>query len=360
MPVTNYHTLNGRIRGETTNGVRTNYLSDALGSVTATASATSQIQNQYRNRPFGARQSKSGNAADPRFQWNGTRGYLGSDRSNSSHYVRARTYDRVAGRWTTVDPAWPIESRYGYVTANPATATDPSGLQGIGELRAIENLRQNPVHRARCEKQCLREVYWALSNPKDPYYLTCIRCCHDKLVFDFLRKSARSRYQLPDCAKVYRCRRHLSGPPGSAGILHSFNWVDRNCNGQWDAGEFMGWGGPPDYQKPPEMKHLPLGKCEMIEDVNRLYMHDIDCMELDCDPNCILLFLDTFFGPGRCWDPTARKAAVQSREIAASGGYCGLDLSRNCWAFKTALEKECGCKEVGPWNPLRPKGKRPW
>ena len=31
-----YHTVNGRILGETAAGVRTDYLTDALGSVTAT------------------------------------------------------------------------------------------------------------------------------------------------------------------------------------------------------------------------------------------------------------------------------------------------------------------------------------
>ena len=36
MPVTNYHTVNGEIIGETTSGVRTDYLVDALGSVTGT------------------------------------------------------------------------------------------------------------------------------------------------------------------------------------------------------------------------------------------------------------------------------------------------------------------------------------
>ncbi len=35
MAVTRYYTVNGRISGESTGGVRTNYLPDALGSVTA-------------------------------------------------------------------------------------------------------------------------------------------------------------------------------------------------------------------------------------------------------------------------------------------------------------------------------------
>ena len=34
MAVTNYYSVNGQIIGEATNGVRTDYLMDALGSVT--------------------------------------------------------------------------------------------------------------------------------------------------------------------------------------------------------------------------------------------------------------------------------------------------------------------------------------
>ncbi len=34
-----YHTVNGELRGETTSGVRTGYLTDVLGSVTATVNA---------------------------------------------------------------------------------------------------------------------------------------------------------------------------------------------------------------------------------------------------------------------------------------------------------------------------------
>jgi YD repeat-containing protein len=39
MGVTNYDTINGRIVGENTNGVQTDYMRDALGSVTGTTVA---------------------------------------------------------------------------------------------------------------------------------------------------------------------------------------------------------------------------------------------------------------------------------------------------------------------------------
>jgi hypothetical protein len=53
MAVTNYHTVNGRILGETTGGIRTDYLTDALGSVTATVNPSGQVVNRYTYKPYG-------------------------------------------------------------------------------------------------------------------------------------------------------------------------------------------------------------------------------------------------------------------------------------------------------------------
>ena len=47
MAVTNYHTVNGRIIGETTSGTRTDYLTDALGSVTATVNQSAVFYALY-------------------------------------------------------------------------------------------------------------------------------------------------------------------------------------------------------------------------------------------------------------------------------------------------------------------------
>jgi hypothetical protein len=54
MPVTEYHTVNGRIIGETTGGVQTDYIRDALGSVTATADSSANVVNTYVYKPYGA------------------------------------------------------------------------------------------------------------------------------------------------------------------------------------------------------------------------------------------------------------------------------------------------------------------
>ena len=75
MAVTNYYSINGQIIGEATNGVRTDYLMDALGSVTGTVNSACQVVNTYRYKPYGALLSKTGTGADPAFGWVGTQGY---------------------------------------------------------------------------------------------------------------------------------------------------------------------------------------------------------------------------------------------------------------------------------------------
>lgn len=48
MAVTNYYTVDGEILGQESAGNRTDFLADALGSVTGTVDNTSGLQNTYR------------------------------------------------------------------------------------------------------------------------------------------------------------------------------------------------------------------------------------------------------------------------------------------------------------------------
>lgn len=80
MGVTNYHTINGRIVGETKDGVRRHYVHDAVGSVVATLDSNGTIENTYRYKPFGALLAKTGTAPDPRIGWHGTRSVAGAPR----------------------------------------------------------------------------------------------------------------------------------------------------------------------------------------------------------------------------------------------------------------------------------------
>src|ERR1044072_2433939 len=104
MPVTNYYSVDGELIGEKpSGGSRVDYLTDALGSVTATLNQSAQVVNTYRYKPYGSQLAKTGVGADPAFQWVGTQGYRPTGRKFSDTYVRARHYDSSTGRWTTKD-----------------------------------------------------------------------------------------------------------------------------------------------------------------------------------------------------------------------------------------------------------------
>src|SRR5712691_9916559 len=94
MAVTNFYSVKGEILGEkTTGGSRVDYLTDALGSVTATANQSAQVVNTYRYKPYGAQLAKTGVGADPSFRWVGSQGYRRTGTKWSDVYVRARHYD---------------------------------------------------------------------------------------------------------------------------------------------------------------------------------------------------------------------------------------------------------------------------
>src|SRR5882762_2738977 len=128
MPVTNYYTIGNKIIGErTTCGSRVDYLTDMLGSVTATVNQNAQVVNTYRHKPYGAQLAKTGVGADPAFLWNGRSGYRQTGNKFSDDYMRSRHYSTDTARWTTVDARWTVELAYIYVLNNPVTFTDSSG-----------------------------------------------------------------------------------------------------------------------------------------------------------------------------------------------------------------------------------------
>jgi RHS repeat-associated protein len=134
MAVTNYYSIDSEILGEkTTGGSRVDYLTDALGSVTATLNQSAQVQNTYRYKPSGSQLAKTGVAADPSFLWVGSQGYRQTGRKFSDFYVRARHYSSEEGRWTTKDPIGLDDGDvvlYVYVGGRPTLLLDPEGLRG--------------------------------------------------------------------------------------------------------------------------------------------------------------------------------------------------------------------------------------
>ena len=148
MPVTNYYTVGNEIIGEKTTGSpRVDYLTDALGSVTATVNQSARIVNTYRHKPYGTQLAKTGVGADPAFLWNGTSGYRQTNNKFSDVYIRARHYSVDVGLWTAIDVAWPIQSAYIYVLDNPAVLIDPTGLQSMKPQPSPGNPKTPPVKR---------------------------------------------------------------------------------------------------------------------------------------------------------------------------------------------------------------------
>jgi hypothetical protein len=74
MGVTSYYSFGGEILGEETGGVRRDYLTDALGSVTATVTGAGVVENTYRYKPYGDQLAKTGTGSDPKFLWGGELG----------------------------------------------------------------------------------------------------------------------------------------------------------------------------------------------------------------------------------------------------------------------------------------------
>ena len=124
MPVTNYTAINGVIVHEDRGGVGKNYIPDTLGS-TAKLADTS-VTDTYEYWSYGELKSHTGSSTT-KFTYVGTLGYCGVTGSQMT-YVRARMYMASRGRWATVDPLWPQERQYEYVSAMPQTYEDSSGL----------------------------------------------------------------------------------------------------------------------------------------------------------------------------------------------------------------------------------------
>lgn len=132
MPVTNYYSVNGQVVGEQPVGnpsARLDYLTDALGSVTATVNQSAQVENTYRYKPCGVRLAKTGAGSDPAFQWVGSWGYRQTSKSYADTYVRARHYSSATARWISRDPIGYGDGMnlFAYAGNNPVLLKDPSG-----------------------------------------------------------------------------------------------------------------------------------------------------------------------------------------------------------------------------------------
>ena len=123
-----YYTVDGQMIGYKDASGRKDFLTDALGSVTAEVEQTGATKTfDGRYKPYGGDLSSTGTRGS--FGWVGTWGYRGTSLSVASHYVRARHYSKTSGIWTTIDQLWPYQKAFGYVDGSVTFEIDPSGRQ---------------------------------------------------------------------------------------------------------------------------------------------------------------------------------------------------------------------------------------
>jgi RHS repeat-associated protein len=120
-----FYTVNGQMMGYEEGGVKKDFLTDHLGSITAEIDQNQNRTFETRYSAFGRNNWSTGTGCG--FGWVGSFGYRETGLFHMSHYVRARHYSYVTGGWSTVDPHWPDESAYGYVGGRTTFWADPSG-----------------------------------------------------------------------------------------------------------------------------------------------------------------------------------------------------------------------------------------
>ena len=134
MAVRTYYRQDGEILSEDSDGSVLDFLTDALGSVTATVDQTATIQSKARYKPYG--DLLSGSVL--RMAWVGSLGYRPTGLAFSNYYMTHRHYGTKQGQWTTGDPFFPQHPIYNYVSAKVTGVQDRFGL-GTGPVNIGAN-----------------------------------------------------------------------------------------------------------------------------------------------------------------------------------------------------------------------------
>lgn len=124
-----YENLDGELISENRGGTETFYTSDPLGSVVECRNSAGTRTYAAEYWAYGEVRTSTGSNPSPWF-FCGTLGYHGVNFVGV--YVRARGYKPQHARWLTVDPLWPGETAYVYVSDRPTGLVDPHGEHAIG------------------------------------------------------------------------------------------------------------------------------------------------------------------------------------------------------------------------------------
>ena len=152
MPMTErFYSVNGQMMGYEEGGVKKDFLTDHLGSITAEIDQTQTRTYDTRYSAYGRNNWSTGTGCG--FGWVGSYGYRETGLFHMSHYVRARHYSYVTGGWSTVDPLWPDESAYGYGGGRATVWVDPSGMRPARKTTLLEKIK-DAIRHGHCVKEC--------------------------------------------------------------------------------------------------------------------------------------------------------------------------------------------------------------
>jgi len=123
-----YYMLGGMLVGESTSSGTNMFLTDALGSVIETISATANsamVQGNQVYSPYGSSRYQQGSMGT-------AKGFTGqyNDSVSGLDYYNARYYDPVVGQFLSIDTIsgnMQGMDPYAYVGGNPETKNDPTG-----------------------------------------------------------------------------------------------------------------------------------------------------------------------------------------------------------------------------------------
>ncbi len=221
---TAFYTVDGEIIGESSNGVRLDYLTDALGSVTAKVSQAGAVASSARYKPYGDKLAGS----DYTFGWVGSFGYR---KAVSGPYIRARHYSELNGSWRSIDRLWPSQLAYTYAESSPTFKVDEMGTAPHRKL-----------YRYKFGDCGFAEVIWTFScDPGDTGWLVQkIDNTYDREYCD--------HQSIPGCVPnpYYEAWRVVKGKVYA--LNDKLKWVDSKETDAWRKGKFdCGYGNTSTY-----------------------------------------------------------------------------------------------------------------
>jgi RHS repeat-associated protein len=120
-----YTTVAGEIVSENRNGVESFYTPDTNANTMRLRVVNGIVADEWTYWPYGEGRTRTVTTPTP-FTFGGVVGSYAEQLGNK-FYIRARYLQALLARWLTVDPLWPDQSGYVYVSGQVTILNDPSG-----------------------------------------------------------------------------------------------------------------------------------------------------------------------------------------------------------------------------------------